>query len=296
MELPESGAPETHTLALGDVTEGNRRMKFRAQGELVLRVAWVKPTAEELEAAAGVDVDESAELGEYVDEDDPNGGGGGGGGDDDDEAAAAERAKAEEAEETLVANPPKRGDYQLQVHVLEARDLVGRDLNGASDPAVFVSAFGETKRTTSKDVDTNPIWDEQLFFSAKDIDEDGLNSTQIELKVYDMDTFNKNDLIGQFAIDTLQVYYRPGHELWKKWVALSAPYSARRNLIGEDERGGIQGYLKVSCVLLGPGDKPEIHEPDEEEDNSNDSAVLMPPALKRELMFLRVGVVKAKKL
>ena len=74
------------------------------------------------------------------------------------------------------------------------------------------------------------------------------------------------------------------------------PVLARRNLIGEDERGGIQGYLKVSCVLLGPGDKPEIHEPDEEEDNSNDSAVLMPPALKRELMFLRVGVVKAKKL
>ena len=58
LELPESGAPETHTLALGDVTEGNRKMKFRAQGELVLRVAWVKPTAEELEAAAGVDVDE----------------------------------------------------------------------------------------------------------------------------------------------------------------------------------------------------------------------------------------------
>ena len=49
LELPESGAPETHTLALGDVTEGNRKMKFRAQGELVLRVAWVKPTAEELD-------------------------------------------------------------------------------------------------------------------------------------------------------------------------------------------------------------------------------------------------------
>jgi len=39
----------------------------------------------------------------------------------------------------------KPGDYQMQVHVIEARDLKAEDLQGTSDPVVFVYCMGKKK-------------------------------------------------------------------------------------------------------------------------------------------------------
>eukprot|EP00966_Prymnesium_polylepis_P045098 1044984-Prymnesium_polylepis.1 len=54
------------------------------------------------------------------------------------------------------------------------------------------------------------------------------------------------DLVGQFYIDALNVYYEKHHELHKQWVALSAPESARKSLLGGTASGGVQGYVKLS--------------------------------------------------
>ena len=45
-----------------------------------------------------------------------------------------------------IDRPFKPGDYRMQVHVIEARDLVGKDLSGMSDPAIFVKCFGQQAR------------------------------------------------------------------------------------------------------------------------------------------------------
>ena len=62
------------------------------------------------------------------------------------------------------------GEYQLRVHVIEARGLVGRDADGTCDPVVKVEAFGQTRRTQVKDGDIAPVFDETLFIIEKDVD------------------------------------------------------------------------------------------------------------------------------
>ena len=50
-----------------------------------------------------------------------------------------------------VGAPPRPRFLVWQVHVIEARDLVGKDLNKLSDPCVFVEAFGQRQRTSTKE-------------------------------------------------------------------------------------------------------------------------------------------------
>ena len=80
----------------------------------------------------------------------------------------------------------------------------------------------------------------------------------------------------RYEFSALDVYYKPGHELYRKWVALTAPFSARDNFLVKDDRGGIQGYLKLSITLLAPGDKPVVHDDDEGDDDGPGGAVLRP--------------------
>ena len=44
----------------------------------------------------------------------------------------------------------KSGDYQIQVHVIEARELKAKDLEGTSDPVTYVECFGERFSTAVK--------------------------------------------------------------------------------------------------------------------------------------------------
>ena len=44
----------------------------------------------------------------------------------------------------------KRGEYQVQVHVIEARDLKGEDLSGSSDPVCYIEVLGQKKKTETK--------------------------------------------------------------------------------------------------------------------------------------------------
>ena len=86
-------------------------------------------------------------------------------------------AKAEaEAENEVVAAAAEReralaqmteGDYQLQVRVVEGRDLAARDLSGLSDPYVELKCFGQSRRTASKRQQNAPVWDEQLIIQVR---------------------------------------------------------------------------------------------------------------------------------
>ncbi len=49
------------------------------------------------------------------------------------DAAAKEKAR----KEALNAVDVKEGDYQIQVHIIEVRDLKGEDASGTSDPVVY---------------------------------------------------------------------------------------------------------------------------------------------------------------
>ena len=61
----------------------------------------------------------------------------------------------------------------------------------------------------------------------------------------------------------------------------------------DDDDQGLQGYLKLSIVVLGPGDRPFIHDPSEdakqavaEKKKGVASMLLMPPTIKQSTEFL----------
>lgn len=181
----------------------------------------------------------------------------------------------------------QKGDYQLQAHIIEAKDLKGRDATGLSDPFVCITCFGHSDRTATINQTSSAVWDEQLFFEGKEQHPDQLNSAVVTVQVFDADAFSKT-LIGEYTTDLMNIYYEPHHEIYRRWVALTAPASVRSK--GDS---GVQGYVKLTLVLLGPGDKPRVHKPDEEEEAD---AILLPPALRLELAFLVVKIHKAEGL
>ena len=325
-QLPSNGDLVAKEMELQPVFEGGRRQTLPLQGKLKLEVAWCSDGVEEAEykelaaqkakraARKRTQLVRTLRQGpdEFGDDDSGDDEVGGTLLDTAGEEANAEARKAhEEYVKKRVDNPMKPGEYRLQVHVIEARDLVGRDMSGLSDPAVFVKAFGQQLRTSTRDKQASTVWDEHLFFESKHLTLDELNRSVVEIRVYDMDTVTRNDLIGQYSIDLPHVYYEKDHELHRRWVTLSAPMWAREgtglqfNLgrvggvklaVFDEARGGVQGYVKLSMTLLGPDDKPVVHEEEEEEEEGNKGALLMPPSLKREVLYLVVGVLRAEQL
>ncbi|CAN0461079.1 unnamed protein product, partial [Laminaria digitata] len=77
-----------------------------------------------------------------------------------------------------------------------------------------------------------------------------------------------------------------GHEVYRTWVAL-------QNTESEHETG-VQGFLKLSVTVLGPGDRQKVHDLAEE---MQVCMVLMGPAMiSQELRFLVVYIFSAEDL
>ena len=102
-----------------------------------------------------------------------------------------------------------------------------------------------------------------------------------------------NNLIGEFSLDLANIYYEEGHEIYKRWVGLTCSHTNRKPLIGSAAEGGIQGYVRLSLTLLGPGDKAPVHLPGEKEPVE---VALLPPTVKLKLGFLVVQVHRAEQL
>ena len=150
------------------------------------------------------------------------------------EISSQEQAEAKQAHQEhvqkMIDHPLRPGDYRLQVHVIEARDLVGRDMSNLSDPVLVINAFGQKQRTITKHRARSVVWDEYLFFDGKDLTQEDLTRGVVDVQVYDVDNLSRNDLIGNFSIDLPHLYYSDNHEIYRKWVALSAPAWAREGL------------------------------------------------------------------
>ena len=116
----------------------------------------------------------------------------------------------------------------------------------------------------------------------------------MNVKVYDADMISRNDLIGHWGIDMTEVYFLPGHELYRQWVGVA------------DEKGDvvkINGYLKLSVTFLHNTEKPVKHDIEKdlvkeegEEKEGISSMVMMPPHIQTELQFLVLTVHSAKHL
>ena len=198
------------------------------------------------------------------------------------------RKKEEERIEALENMEVKTGSYQVQVHIIEVRDLKPEDPNGTSDPVVHIEIGGQKQHTEVKQKQTSCVFDDQFFFDFNDMDRNKMEELSLSVKVYDADMISRNDLIGHWGIDMTEVYFLPGHELYRQWVGVA------------DEKGDvvkINGYLKLSVTFLHSTEKPvkhdietELEKEEGEEKEGISSMVMMPPHIHTELQFLVLTV------
>ncbi|DAZ97328.1 TPA: hypothetical protein N0F65_003692 [Lagenidium giganteum] len=260
------------------------------------------------EAAQG---EEEAEGGEQYVEDD---------GDEEDAPEKAEDApKSKESEEEAKKREEERqkmfselndvqflsGDYQIQVRIIEVRDLKPMDLNGLCDPVVAVDCLGHRQHTMVKQNQLSCVFDEYLYFNFKNLDRETVQQASIKISVLDADGPSRliqtssalkmfSDTIGFFVVDIPYVYFQKNHEIHRRWVALVGNTSANSD--------SIQGYLLLSIVVLGPGDKLKIHDASKEAPSESlsgkdiNSLVLIPPRVSQTLHFLVVTIHCAQDL
>ena len=193
----------------------------------------------------------------------------------------------------------KDGDYQIQVHIIEARDLKAENADGSSDPCVFVECFGKKQHTRVIKGQLNCVWDEMLIFNLKAMSKETFQDGVIQIAVRDANLpFLKKKMIGSYAFDATSVYFGKDHEFYRQWVAL----------MDDEDAGdtGVQGYLKISVLILGPGDKQKPH--NETEDIEREKArekiaggdvtglILMPPTIKKTWKYIVVTVYRGEAL
>ena len=132
------------------------------------------------------------------------------------------------------------------------------------------------------------MFDERLTFEFRNLEPEELNQGKCIIEVFDANVIRKNVLIGSFEFDLTQVYYKKHHELYKQWVALT-------DVTGDNE--GVQGYLQVTIVVLGPKDEQYIHPESEEWDTSGSLLnVMMPPQVETDPHLLKVYIHQLDKL
>ncbi|RHY24406.1 hypothetical protein DYB25_000601 [Aphanomyces astaci] len=170
------------------------------------------------------------------------------------------------------------GDYSVQVHIIEARDLVPKDATGTSDPVVYVEVMDQKQNTTIKSKSLSAVWDEVLIYTFRDLDKEKVEMGQIKVTVMDANTLQRAELIGETSFDVSFIYTKMNHQICTSWVGLCSP--------GTD---GIQGYVRLSISIIGPGDKFVAPPPIDPKDNGL-ANVLMPPSVKQEVSFLVMTV------
>ncbi|TMW65611.1 hypothetical protein Poli38472_008253 [Pythium oligandrum] len=288
----------------------NWERKPGMEAEIELKVALVY--SKKNDPSAGRDVQSAAAMdgtneviGIIADQDDET--------DDEILARRKELERLENERRNTLYSNLKQGDYQIQVHVIEARDLKGENLDGTSDPYVRVEILGTKKKTSTKYETLGCVFDEILFFHFNNIGRNELKQAAIKLSVYDREKLLRDNLIGSYQLDVLSVYFRPHHELYRQWIAV-------HDHLNEKDRG-IQGFVLVSINVIGPGNAFLVHDREAEIaqelaqaaaaltdanvpasssvvplNPEGQSLILLPPTIELKLHFLVVKVFKAEDL
>ncbi|KAJ5071996.1 c2 calcium-dependent membrane targeting [Anaeramoeba ignava] len=163
-----------------------------------------------------------------------------------------------------------RADFQIQVHLIECRDLKGRGSSAMSDPVCFVTVDKKTQKTHVFKNTLSCTFDHLMFFQSKWKPSE-FDHKKVLIQVFDSNTIRRNVLIGQYELDPSFVHGEPNHEIWHRWY-------------------------------LGPGDQPPTHEndgiDDEEVEDTQDlqKLILRPPQLDVTGYHLKVYCYRAEDL
>merc|ERR1740130_450908 len=156
-----------------------------------------------------------------------------------------------------VSHELRDGDYQVIVHVIEARKLKPVDTeNGTADPVVvasltFPSSVVAKRQNSPRKVNTlNPVWDYTMIFRENRVAAHEGKMALLSLQVKDANWAERDVVIGQFDFNLSSVYGRRNHEYFQQWCALMDPTG---------DSGEAQGYLKVNVTVLVGTDEMAVH-------------------------------------
>ncbi|KAG0576152.1 hypothetical protein KC19_5G059000 [Ceratodon purpureus] len=169
----------------------------------------------------------------------------------------------------------------LFVRVLRARDLLGKDQNGLSDPYVRVAIGPVQAETRIIKRDLNPEWN-QVFAIGRD----KIGGGALELSVWDADKLSKDDFLGGFMIDLQGVSARkpPEMPVAPQWFKLES----------KTGHGMVRGEVMAAIWWGTQADEafPEAWQSDTGGHAQFRSKVYLSP----KLWYLRVNVIEAQDL
>lgn len=168
-------------------------------------------------------------------------------------------------------------DYQIRVHIIEGRSLKGSNI----DPVVKLNVWKEKSSSKVKKSTTRPFYDELFFFNFHEAPSK-LFLEFIEISVFNAKSSRSDALIGSFTCEIGFIYDEPKHQFYRMWLMLTNP----------KERGaGVQGYLKVTLCVLGPGDEaPQSSSVTSDENEDIEANLLRPPGMDLEPLDLVMRV------
>ncbi|XP_046873889.1 otoferlin-like [Hypomesus transpacificus] len=166
-------------------------------------------------------------------------------------------------------------DYQVSVTVIEARQLVGLNM----DPVVCVE-IGEDKKYTSMKESTNcPYYNEYFVFDFH-VPADVMFDKILKLSViHSKNLLRSGTLVGTFKIDVGTIYCQPEHQFFHKWAFLSDP---------DDITAGGKGYIKCDIAVVGKGDNIKTpHKANESDEDDIEGNLLLPEGVPLERQWAR---------
>ncbi|XP_071410343.1 fer-1-like protein 6 [Pithys albifrons albifrons] len=177
----------------------------------------------------------------------------------------------------------KPQNYQIAVTIIEARQLVGENI----DPVVIIEIGDEKKQTTVKEGTNAPFYNEYFVFDFA--------GPQVLLfdKIINISVMHNkligSVLIGSFKVDLGTVYSQPGHQFCDKWALLTDP---------ADIRTGAKGYLKCDISVTGKGDAIQATQKTADTEEQIEKNLLIPKGFPSERPWARfyVRIYKAEGL
>ncbi|XP_023574556.1 fer-1-like protein 6 isoform X3 [Octodon degus] len=169
----------------------------------------------------------------------------------------------------------KSQSYQISITIIEARQLVGENI----DPVVTVEVGDEKKQSTVKEGTNSPFYNEYFVFD--------FIGPQVHLfdKIIKISVFHHkligSILIGSFKVDLGTVYNQPGHQFCDKWALLTDP---------GDIRTGTKGYLKCDINVTGKGDTLKTTPKTSDAEEQIEKNLLIPQGFPSERAWARFYV------